>query len=127
MPYVIFIPLGAAVKVQVHTVPTSESVFEGQELVLICSVEGIRGPITVSWYKISGRKRTKIQDSQAAEFKILEVKSSDAGTYTCEANNSHYHYDVNKPVTIKVKGGSWQVSPEEWIIKTHTNTISLGE
>ncbi|XP_058516459.1 Fc receptor-like protein 5 [Ochotona princeps] len=114
----------AAVKVQVHTVPASESVLEGQELVFICSVEGIRGPITVSWYKISNRKKTKIQASPAAEFKILEVKSSDAGMYTCEANNSHYHYEANRPVTITVKV---PVSQPELTLRTRRDLVAEGD
>ncbi|XP_062046142.1 Fc receptor-like protein 5 [Lepus europaeus] len=94
----------AAPNIQIRTVPTAESVFEGQELVLICSVEGVPGPITVSWYKLLNKrsKRTKIQDSQEAEFKIHEVANSDAGEYFCIASNSRRSY-TSIPITINVR------------------------
>lgn len=76
--------------------------FEGQELVLVCSVRGVPGPIRVSWY--GGQKllgATEIALSQDAEFKISTVKSSDAGKYYCVANSIH-----STEVTIHVRGAS---------------------
>ncbi|XP_008262488.2 Fc receptor-like protein 5 [Oryctolagus cuniculus] len=94
----------AAANIQIRTVPTAESVFEGQELVLICLVEGVPGPITVSWYKLPNKrfKSTKIQDSQEAEFKIHVVTNSDAGAYSCIARNSRRSY-TSIPMTINVR------------------------
>lgn len=78
--------------------------FEGQLLLFNCSVKGVPGPITLSWYKRDKlNKETKITKSSEAEFKISSVNSSDAGDYYCEANNSRRSF-VSKAVAITVKG-----------------------
>ncbi|KAH0505930.1 Fc receptor-like protein 5 [Microtus ochrogaster] len=88
---------------QIHIVPASRLVFEGQLLLFNCSVKGVPGPITLSWYKRDKlNKETKITKSSEAEFKISRVNSSDAGDYYCEANNSRRSF-VSKVVTITVK------------------------
>ncbi|KAF5920124.1 hypothetical protein HPG69_006394 [Diceros bicornis minor] len=95
---------GVVANVQIHTRPALELVFEGQELVLTCSVVGVPGTVRISWYKGSNKQRmkTKIQNSLNAEFKISMVKNSDAGEYNCEASNGHLILQ-SKPVTINVK------------------------
>ncbi|XP_075834796.1 Fc receptor-like protein 5 isoform X1 [Microtus pennsylvanicus] len=88
---------------QIHIVPASRLVFEGQLLLFNCSVKGVPGPITLSWYKRDKlNKETNITKSSEAELKISRVNSSDAGDYYCEANNSRRSF-VSKAVTITVK------------------------
>ncbi|XP_036047223.1 Fc receptor-like protein 5 [Onychomys torridus] len=94
----------ASADFQIHSVPASTSVFEGQLLLLSCSVKGVPGPIKFSWYKRDKlNKETKTPKSSEAELKISTVNSSDAGNYYCEANNSRRSF-VSKavPVTVKV-------------------------
>uniref|UniRef100_A0A8C8YQ12 Ig-like domain-containing protein n=1 Tax=Prolemur simus TaxID=1328070 RepID=A0A8C8YQ12_PROSS len=88
--------------VQIHTIPASKSVFEGQDLVLICSVDTVPRPITVSWHRRFKNWDEKIKTPTSSEFKISMVKSSDAGDYYCTANYRHRSF-VSKPVTIEVK------------------------
>lgn len=107
---VILIYLGAFADFQIHIVPASRLVFEGQLLLFNCSVKGVPGPITLSWYKRDKlNKETKITKSSEAEFKISRVNSSDAGDYLCEANNSRRSF-VSKAVTITIKGTCHQAS-----------------
>ncbi|XP_026951064.1 Fc receptor-like protein 5, partial [Sagmatias obliquidens] len=83
--------------------PHPELVFEGQELVLICSVNGVPGPITVSWYsKFKLRRERKLHTSSKTEFKIPVVQNIHDGEYYCVANNSHSSFRSD-PVTINVK------------------------
>ena len=105
--YVIFIHLGVVANVQMHTRPALELVIAGQELVLICSVDGVPGPVRIFWYKKSNKKpmKAKIQNSLNEEFKITMVKKRDAGEYYCEANNGRLSFR-SKSVTINVKGAS---------------------
>ncbi|XP_043734532.1 Fc receptor-like protein 5 isoform X6 [Cervus elaphus] len=88
--------------VQIHYYP--EFVFEGQELVLICSVNGATKPITVSWYKKQDRlqKDIELQTSSKTEFTIPVVQNSDAGEYYCIARNSRFSKQSNS-VIISVK------------------------
>ncbi|KAF6292846.1 Fc receptor like 5 [Rhinolophus ferrumequinum] len=103
----------AVPSVQIHTRPPQGSVFEGQELVLVCSVRGVPGPISVSWYRRSKvRVATEIALSRDAEFRIPTVKSSDAGKYYCEANSIpstevtiHMRVPASRPVlTLRAPG-----------------------
>ncbi|XP_021088695.1 Fc receptor-like protein 5 [Mesocricetus auratus] len=89
---------------QIHTVPGSKLVFEGQMLLFNCSVKGVPGPIRFSWYKRDKmNKETKIPKSSEAEFKTSMVNSSDSGDYYCEANNSRRSFVSQAvPITIKV-------------------------
>lgn len=89
---------------QIHIIPVSKVVFEGQFLLLNCSVKGVPGPLKFSWYKRDMlNKETKIPKSSEAEFKISEVNSSDAGEYFCEVNNSRRSFVSRAvPITIKV-------------------------
>lgn len=91
--------------VRIHYYP--ELVFEGQELVLICSVNGAPKPITVSWYKKQDRlqKDIELHTSSKTEFKFPVVQNSDAGEYYCIARNSHFSKQSNS-VIITVKGVS---------------------
>ncbi|KAL1778296.1 Fc receptor 5 [Sigmodon hispidus] len=94
----------ALADLQVHIVPYSTSVFEGQLLLFSCSVKGVPGPIKFSWYTVDKlNKETKILKSSEAEFTISRVSSSDSGDYYCEASNSRRSF-LSKvvPVTIKV-------------------------
>lgn len=102
--------LGAFADFQIHIIPASRLVFEGQWLLFNCSVKGVPGPITLSWYKRDKlNKETKITKSSEAEFKISRVNSSDVGDYYCEANNSRRSF-VSKTVTITIKGTCCQAS-----------------
>ncbi|XP_051055148.1 Fc receptor-like protein 5 isoform X2 [Phodopus roborovskii] len=89
---------------QIHIVPISKLVFEGQLLLLNCSVKGVPGPIKFSWYKRGKmNKETKIPKSSEAEFKISAVNSSDSGDYYCEVSNSRRSFVSQAvPITIKV-------------------------
>ncbi|XP_070221769.1 Fc receptor-like protein 5 isoform X2 [Bos mutus] len=88
--------------VRIHS--HSEFVFEGQELVLICSVNGVPRPITVSWYKKQPSlwKDRELQTSSKTEFKVPVVQSSDAGEYYCIARNGRFSLESNL-VIISVK------------------------
>ncbi|XP_024845670.1 Fc receptor-like protein 5 isoform X2 [Bos taurus] len=88
--------------VRIHSHP--EFVFEGQELVLICSVNGVPRPITVSWYKKQPSlwKDRELQTSSKTEFKVPVVQSSDAGEYYCIARNGRFSLESNL-VIISVK------------------------
>ncbi|XP_019844191.2 Fc receptor-like protein 5 isoform X5 [Bos indicus] len=88
--------------VQIRSHP--EFVFEGQELVLICSVNGVPRPITVSWYKKQPSlwKDRELQTSSKTEFKVPVVQSSDAGEYYCIARNGRFSLESNL-VIISVK------------------------
>ncbi|XP_021052308.1 Fc receptor-like protein 5 [Mus pahari] len=94
----------ASAEFQTHIVPASKLVFEGQLLLLNCSVKGVPGPLNFSWYKRDMlNKETKILKSSKAEFKISQVNISDAGEYHCEANNSRRSFVSRAvPITIKV-------------------------
>nr|XP_048309515.1 Fc receptor-like protein 5 isoform X2 [Myodes glareolus] len=88
---------------QIHIIPASRLVFEGQLLLFNCSVKGVPGPITLSWYKRDKlNNKTKITKSSEAEFTISRVNGSDAGDYYCEASNSRRSF-VSKAVTITIK------------------------
>ncbi|EHB12369.1 Fc receptor-like protein 5 [Heterocephalus glaber] len=87
----------AATKVQIPTDPASVSVFEGQELLLICLLDGDLKYINFSWYK-KGKWKKKEKISSEAKLKISVVDNSHAGEYYCIAG----HF-TSKPVTIKVK------------------------
>ena len=114
IPHVIFIHLEIVPDVQIHSHP--EFVFEGLELVLICSVSGVPRPTTISWYKkqtVEGqihiqnrlRKDRELQTSSETEFKVPAVQNSDAGEYYCIARNSRFSIKSNS-VIISVKGVS---------------------
>ncbi|XP_047640195.1 Fc receptor-like protein 5 isoform X3 [Phacochoerus africanus] len=80
-----------------------ELVFEGKELVLICSVSGVPAPITVSFFKKRPwRKDTKIVTSSETEFKIPTVESSHAGEYYCAAGKNHRSFP-SQTLTISVR------------------------
>ncbi|XP_024606485.1 Fc receptor-like protein 5 [Neophocaena asiaeorientalis asiaeorientalis] len=80
--------------------PRPKLVFEGQELVLICSVNGVPGPITVSWYrKFKLKTDKKLHPSSKTEFKIPVVQNSHDGEYYCVASNSRSSFRSD-PVTI---------------------------
>nr|XP_042111907.1 Fc receptor-like protein 5 isoform X3 [Ovis aries] len=87
--------------VRIHSHP--EFVFEGLELVLICSVSGVPRP-TISWYKKQHRLRKdrELQTSSETEFKVPVVQNSDAGEYYCIARNSRFSIKSNS-VIISVK------------------------
>ncbi|XP_028609053.1 Fc receptor-like protein 5 isoform X4 [Grammomys surdaster] len=89
---------------QTSIIPASKLMFEGQLLLLNCSIKGVPGPLTFSWYKRDVlNKETKIPKSSEAEFKISKVNISDAGEYYCEANNSRRSFVSRAiPITIKV-------------------------
>jgi Fc receptor-like protein len=102
--HVIVIHLGASARFQTHIIPASKLVFEGQLLLLNCSVKGVPGPLKFSWYKKDMlNKETKILKSSNAEFKISQVNISDAGEYYCEANNSRRSF-VSRAFPITIKG-----------------------
>ncbi|XP_019488706.1 PREDICTED: Fc receptor-like protein 3 isoform X2 [Hipposideros armiger] len=94
----------AVARAQIHTRPPLESVFEGQELVLVCSVRGVSGPFSISWYRRPKLQdvATKIPFSPEAEFRISTVKSSDAGEYYCVASTSYLTF-ASRTVTIHVR------------------------
>ncbi|KAM5200630.1 Fc receptor-like protein 5 isoform 3-T4 [Hipposideros larvatus] len=99
------IPVQRAVaRAQIHTRPPLESVFEGQELVLVCSVRGVSGPFSISWYRRPKLQdvATKIPFSPEAEFRISTVQSSDAGEYYCVASTSYLTF-ASRTVTIHVR------------------------
>ncbi|XP_013852383.1 Fc receptor-like protein 5 isoform X4 [Sus scrofa] len=80
-----------------------ELVFEGKELVLICSVSGVPAPITVSFFKKRPwNKDTKIVTSSETEFKIPAVESSHAGEYYCAAGKNHRSFP-SQTLTISVR------------------------
>ncbi|CAO2598643.1 Fc receptor-like protein 5, partial [Lemmus lemmus] len=88
---------------QIHIIPASRLVFEGQLLLFNCSVKGVPGPVTLSWCRRDKlNKEARITKSSEAEFKISRVNSSDAGDYYCEAKNSRRSF-VSKAVTITIK------------------------
>ncbi|XP_052493536.1 Fc receptor-like protein 5 [Budorcas taxicolor] len=88
--------------IRIHSHP--EFVFEGLELVLICSVSGVPRPTTVSWYKKQHRLRKdrELQTSSKTEFKVPVVQNSDAGEYYCIARNGRFSVKSNS-VIISVK------------------------
>lgn len=92
-------------RVQIRTRPAPESVFEGQELTLVCSVDGARGPVRVSWYRKPRWAVMSKQFPREAELRIRAVQNRDAGQYHCEASVGHSSYR-SKPVTINVRGAS---------------------
>ncbi|XP_007458109.1 PREDICTED: Fc receptor-like protein 5 [Lipotes vexillifer] len=100
-PHVIFIHLEVVPDIRIYSRP--KLVFEGQELVLICSVNGVPGPITVSWYrKFNLRTERKLHTSSKTEFKIPVVQNSNDGEYYCVASNSRFSFRSDT-VTINVK------------------------
>ncbi|XP_037663473.1 Fc receptor-like protein 5 [Choloepus didactylus] len=100
--YHVEVQRGAA-NVQIHTRPDLEWVFEGKELVLTCSVYGVPGHITFSWYRSKQwHQEEEIPNSRGAELKISRVRSSDAGEYSCKASNGN-SFLSSKAVTINVK------------------------
>lgn len=89
---------------QTYITPASKLVYEGQSLLLNCSVNGVPGPLKISWYKRDMlNKKANIPKSSGAEFKISKVNISDAGEYYCEAKNSRRRFVSRAvPITIKV-------------------------
>lgn len=94
----------ASADFQTRIIPASKLVFEGQLLLLSCSVKRVPGPLTLSWYKRDMlNKETKLPKSSEAEFKISKVNISDAGEYYCEANNSRRSFVSGAvPITVRV-------------------------
>ncbi|XP_069401067.1 Fc receptor-like protein 5 isoform X3 [Ovis canadensis] len=88
------------VRIQSHP----EFVFEGLELVLICSVSGVPRPTTISWYKKQHRLRKdrELQTSSETKFKVPVVQNSNAGEYYCIARNSRFSIKSDS-VIISVK------------------------
>lgn len=92
--------------------PASKLVYEGQSLLLNCSVNGVPGPLKFSWYKRDMlNKKANIPKSSGAEVKISKVNVSDAGEYYCEAKNSRRRF-VSRAVPITIKGVCHQGSPK---------------
>uniref|UniRef100_A0A8D0VR66 Ig-like domain-containing protein n=1 Tax=Sus scrofa TaxID=9823 RepID=A0A8D0VR66_PIG len=92
---------GIVADVRLYSRP--ELVFEGKELVLICSVSGVPAPITVSFFKKRPwNKDTKIVTSSETEFKIPAVESSHAGEYYCAAGKNHRSFP-SQTLTISVR------------------------
>ncbi|XP_060976437.1 Fc receptor-like protein 5 isoform X2 [Dama dama] len=122
--------------VQVHYYP--EFVFEGQELVLICSVNGATKPITVSWYKKQDRlqKDIELQTSSKTEFTIPVVQNSDAGEYYCIARNSRFSKQsnsviisvkvpVSQPVLTLRRPGTWNLMTDKMSLQCEVQRGSL--
>ncbi|KAM9691325.1 Fc receptor-like protein 5 isoform 2-T2 [Dama dama] len=122
--------------VQVHYYP--EFVFEGQELVLICSVNGATKPITVSWYKKQDRlqKDIELQTSSKTEFTIPVVQNSDAGEYYCIARNSRFSKQsnsviisvkvpVSQPVLTLRPPGTWNLMTDKMSLQCEVQRGSL--
>ncbi|XP_036090657.1 Fc receptor-like protein 5 isoform X2 [Rousettus aegyptiacus] len=86
--------------VHVYTRPAPDLVFEGQELVLTCSVTGIPEPVRISWFRSSRPVRT--QASGRAELRIAKVEGGSAGEYYCVARTGHRSFS-SQPVAISVK------------------------
>ncbi|XP_074174621.1 Fc receptor-like protein 5 isoform X3 [Rhinolophus sinicus] len=123
----------AVPSVQIHTRPPQGSVFEGQELVLVCSVRGVPGPISVSWYRRPKlRIATEITLSRDAEFRISTVKSSYAGKYYCVANSIHstevtinIRVPVSRPLLTRIPRGYWASEGDEMTLRCEAQRGSL--
>lgn len=92
-------------RVQIRTRPAPASVFEGQELTLVCSVDGAREPVLVSWHRRPRPGLMTTRLPRGPELRIPAVSSSDAGQYQCEAGLGPASYR-SEPVTVAVRGAS---------------------
>uniref|UniRef100_A0A8D2AM64 Fc receptor like 2 n=1 Tax=Sciurus vulgaris TaxID=55149 RepID=A0A8D2AM64_SCIVU len=77
--------------VSLETLSPGGQVFEGEKLVLLCSVAEGTGNISFSWHREATGTSIgkKTQHSFSAELEIPAVKESDAGDYHCRADNGH--------------------------------------
>ncbi|XP_077012676.1 Fc receptor-like protein 3 isoform X2 [Tamandua tetradactyla] len=69
--------------------PPGGQVVEGENLLLVCSVAQGTGTVIFSWYK-EGTVRSlgrKSQRSLSAELQVPNMTESDAGRYSCSADN----------------------------------------
>ncbi|XP_012588716.1 PREDICTED: Fc receptor-like protein 5 [Condylura cristata] len=115
---------GAITKVYIDTQPDLKSIFEGQELVLCCSVNGVPGTISsINWYKSKESEERKMKISSERDFKISVVRSSDAGNYSCVASNGLLSF-YSKPVTVTVKV---PVSPPVFNLSTPRTPAREGD
>ncbi|KAM5237543.1 Fc receptor-like protein 2 [Ctenodactylus gundi] len=78
-------------RVSMETQPPGNQAFEGEMLILVCSVAEGTGDITFSWHREDtkeslGRKTLR---SQRAQLDIPVVQESQAGQYYCTADNSY--------------------------------------
>lgn len=98
--------------------------FEGQELVLTCSVTGIPEPVRISWFRSSRPVRT--QASGRAELRIAKVEGGSAGEYYCVARTGHRSFS-SQPVAISVKGASATRRLRSDWVSSPPRTVREGE
>eukprot|EP00063_Salmo_salar_P012101 XP_013986936.1 PREDICTED: junctional adhesion molecule A-like isoform X2 [Salmo salar] len=87
--------------------PDLSGVTEGDEMYLICGVEG-SPPVTFKWYQ-SGNVQPLFTTStqSSASQQIKGVGNEHSGTYYCKASN-YASMVQSQPVTVDVKMATWK-------------------
>ncbi|XP_008589928.1 PREDICTED: Fc receptor-like protein 2, partial [Galeopterus variegatus] len=78
-------------QVSMDTQPPGGQAFDGEMLVLVCSVTEGTGDTTFSWHREDTKESLgmKTQHSQAAELEIPVIRENNTGGYYCTADNSY--------------------------------------
>uniref|UniRef100_A0A673ZUV7 Platelet endothelial cell adhesion molecule-like n=1 Tax=Salmo trutta TaxID=8032 RepID=A0A673ZUV7_SALTR len=89
-------------------VPDLLEVTEGNEMYLICAVEG-SPPVTFKWYRRGNVQPlfTTTSTQSSASHQIKRVGNEHSGTYYCEAIN-YANTVQSQPVTVDVKMAMWK-------------------
>ncbi|XP_071032778.1 platelet endothelial cell adhesion molecule isoform X2 [Oncorhynchus clarkii lewisi] len=89
-------------------VPDLLEVTEGNEMYLICGVEG-SPPVTFKWYRRGNVQPlfTTTSTQSSASHQIKGVGNEHSGTYYCEAIN-YANMVRSQPVTVDVKMATWK-------------------
>nr|ACN10682.1 Platelet endothelial cell adhesion molecule precursor [Salmo salar] len=89
-------------------VPDLLEVTEGNEMYLICGVEG-SPPVTFKWYRRGNVQPlfTTTSTQSSASHQIKQVGNEHSGTYYCEAIN-YANTVQSQPVTVDVKMAMWK-------------------
>ncbi|XP_067682060.1 neural cell adhesion molecule 1-A-like [Haliotis asinina] len=90
----------------------SYTVTEGNNITLMCSVNGFPPPI-IKWYKDGVNTNTEYLENQygrhqhdgfASLYRVTDVRCKDGGTYFCQANNTAFSQStLDKTVKVEVK------------------------
>ncbi|XP_075879958.1 platelet endothelial cell adhesion molecule isoform X1 [Nelusetta ayraudi] len=97
-------------KPALHFRPMMGDVAEGQEVTLVCSVQGGSLPVSFTWY--SAKKANSLDsvtvNKLEASHKITEVRRDHQGGYYCVSNNAANEAKQSPTVTIAVKMAGWK-------------------
>lgn len=82
--------------------PNMGDVSEGQDMMLVCSVQRGTLPIVFSWHHTKEEEplTSQTSDNLEASFKITNVRAKHQGAYYCVSTNSAHETKQSQRVTI---------------------------